>query len=38
MKQLENKTAVITGRSSGIGLARVKVFKDSRAKVLFTSL
>jgi NAD(P)-dependent dehydrogenase (short-subunit alcohol dehydrogenase family) len=36
MKQLENKTAVITGGNSGIGLATVKVFKDRGAKVLFT--
>src|SRR5688572_29942884 len=36
MKQFENKTAVITGGNSGIGLATVKVFKDRGAKVLFT--
>jgi NAD(P)-dependent dehydrogenase (short-subunit alcohol dehydrogenase family) len=36
MKQLENKTAVITGGNSGIGLATVKAFKDRGAKVLFT--
>jgi len=36
MKQLENKTAVITGGTSGIGLATVKVLMDRGAKVLFT--
>ena len=36
MKQLENKTAVVTGGNSGIGLATVRVFKDRGAKVLFT--
>jgi NAD(P)-dependent dehydrogenase (short-subunit alcohol dehydrogenase family) len=36
MRQLENKTAVITGGNSGIGLATVNVFKDRGAKVLFT--
>ena len=36
MKQLENKTAVITGGNSGIGLATVKGFKERGAKVLFT--
>ncbi len=34
MKQFENKTAVITGGDSGIGLATVKVLKDRGAKVL----
>ncbi|HJS53284.1 MAG TPA: SDR family oxidoreductase [Chitinophagaceae bacterium] len=33
---LQNKTAVITGGSSGIGLATVKVFKENGATVLFT--
>lgn len=36
MRQLENKTAVVTGGNSGIGLATVQVFKDRGAKVLFT--
>lgn len=36
MKNFENKTAVITGGNSGIGLATVRVFKDRGAKVLFT--
>ena len=36
MKQLENKTAVITGGNSGIGLATVQLFKERGAKVLFT--
>jgi NAD(P)-dependent dehydrogenase (short-subunit alcohol dehydrogenase family) len=36
MKQLENKTAVITGGNSGIGLATVKAFRERGAKVLFT--
>lgn len=36
MKQLQNKTAVITGGNNGIGLATVKVLKDRGTKVLFT--
>ena len=36
MKMLQNKTAVITGGSSGIGLATVKAFNENGAKVLFT--
>ncbi len=36
MKPLENKTAVITGGNSGIGLATVKVLRDQGARVLFT--
>lgn len=36
MTSLANKAAVITGGNNGIGLATVKVFKNSGAKVLFT--
>lgn len=36
MNQLDNKTAVITGGTSGIGLATVKLLKERGANVLFT--
>lgn len=36
MQRLDNKTAVVTGGSSGIGLAAVKKLKERGAEVLFT--
>ena len=38
MKLLENKTAIITGASRGIGRAIAKLFTDHGANIAFTSL
>ena len=38
MKLLENKTAIITGASRGIGRAIAKLFADHGANIAFTSL
>ena len=36
MKLLENKTAIITGASRGIGRAIAKLFADHGANIAFT--